>query len=216
MSSPIFDIKVYGVEKRMPFIKNTVDKLCLTNDDVFLDDRPNGGNVFYTAKKALLAKPQFGITHRIVLQDDIEVCNNFKQIASEIIKTHPDKIIALLPHDFYLDMVIDKNKEMASITPYIANDKYVTGCGFILPYQYIQQYLLYAENYCNRNYMCEDQAWFAWAKKNNITILNTAPAIIQHIGDESILFQGKTPIGRTKFYEEYPQANWGSKFIMSI
>lgn len=209
-----FDIKLYGVEKRMPMIKNTANKLNLTAADIFLDDRPNGGDAFYTSKKALLAEPTFDITHRIVLQDDIEVCNNFKQIVMDIISTHPDKIIALFPWDFYVKIVTDKNQELAKRTPYIANNKHVTGCGFILPYKYIQPYLSFAEQRKNNRNFYEDNAWFDWAMENNITILNTIPALIQHLGDDSLVFKDKTSIRRTKFYEENPQANWCSKLIM--
>lgn len=214
MDNAVFDIKVYGVEKRMPLIKNIVNKLDLTDDDVFLDDRPNGGDALYTSKKALLAKPRFEISHRIVLQDDIEVCNNFKQIAAKIIKAHPDKIIALFPWDFYLKMVINKNPTLVNQTPYIANSKHVTGCGFILPYKYISQYIRWAEKHCHDAHFYEDHAWFDWAKENNVTILNTIPALIQHLGDDSLIFKDKTLIRRTNFYEENPQANWNSPLIM--
>lgn len=210
----MFDIKIYGVEKRISMIKNTVSKLNLTDDDVFLDDRPNGGDAFYTSKKALLAPPQAEITHRIILQDDIEVCNNFKEIASEIIKTHSDKIIALFPRDFYLSMVINKNKNISNKTPYIANSSFISGCGFILPYEYIPRYLSYAEAHKNDEGFYEDHAWFDWAMENNITILNTIPALIQHLGDNSLVFKDNVAIRRTKFFEENPKANWNSKLIM--
>ena len=214
MDNAVFDIKVYGVEKRMPMIKNIMNKLDLTEDDVFLDDRPHGGDALYTSKKALLASPRFDITHRVVLQDDVEVCNNFKQIVAEIIKTHPDKIIALFPWDFYLKIVLDNNPNLVNQTPYVENGRHVTGCGFILPYQYIRPYLCYAEEHCHDKWFYEDQAWFDWAKENKITILNTIPALIQHLGDESLIFKDKTLIRRTNFYEENPQANWSSQLIM--
>lgn len=213
MDNTMFDIKVYGVTKRMPLIKNIVDKLNLTDDDVYLDDRPNGGDAFYTSKKALLATPAFEISHRIVLQDDVEVCNNFKEIVAEIIKTHPDKIIALFPWDFYLKMVIDANKDIVGTTPYVANSKHVTGCGFILPCKYIQSYLNWAEERCHKDFY-EDEAWFKWAKDNGVTILNTIPALIQHLGDESLVFKDNALIRRTEFYEENPRANWDSTLIM--
>lgn len=209
-----FDIKLYGVEERMPMINNVANKLDLAVDDIFLDDRPMGGDAFYTSKKALQAEPKYEITHRIILQDDIEVCNNFKQIAAEIITAHPDKIIALFPWDFYLKIVTDKNQELAKQTPYIANSKHITGCGFILPYEYIKQYISYAEAHKNDKDFYEDRAWFNWANENNITILNTIPALIQHLGDDSLVFKDKTFIRRTKFYQENPKANWSSKLIM--
>lgn len=35
MNNITFDIKIYGVEKRISMIKNTISKLNLTDDDVF-------------------------------------------------------------------------------------------------------------------------------------------------------------------------------------
>ena len=113
-------------------------------------------------------------------------------------------------------MVIDKNQRLSKQTPYVANNKHVTGCGFILPYEYIQQYLCYTDKHYNDEGFYEDKAWFDWAKENNITILNTIPSLIQHLGDESLIFKDKTLIRRTKFYKENPQANWNSKLIMTL
>lgn len=38
----MFDIKIYGVKKRLPMIEKTVEKLGLDWDDVIFDDRENG------------------------------------------------------------------------------------------------------------------------------------------------------------------------------
>lgn len=45
-----------------------------------------------------------------------------------------------------------------------------------------------------------------------IPILTTIPAIIQHIGDVSVIDPSK-PIRRTQYFERDPVANWASQKI---
>lgn len=210
----MFDIKVYGVKKRLPMIEKTVEKLGLSWDDVIFDDRENGGDAYYTARKAFLSALESGAEHAIILQDDIEVCNNFKEIASEIIETHPDKIIALFPQDGYLKSKFRRYPELKGKTPYVRNRYWITGCGFIIPTKYISPYLEYAESIKYEKDFLEDTALFRWAENNNIIILNTVPALIQHLGEQSLVF-GANAINRTtKYYEENPIANWKTKLVI--
>lgn len=210
----MFDIKIYGVKKRLPMIEKTVEKLGLDWDDVIFDDRENGGDAYYTARKAFLSALESGADHAIILQDDIEVCNNFREIASEIIETHPDKIIALFPWDAYLKRKFRQYPKLKGQTPYIRNRYWITGCGFIIPTKYIPLYLDYAESTKYDKDFLEDTALFNWANENDITILNTAPALIQHLGEQSLVF-GKDSVNRTtKYYEKNPIANWKTELVI--
>ena len=210
----MFDIKVYGVKKRLPMIEKTVEKLGLSWDDVIFDDRENGGDAYYTARKAFLSALESGAEHAIILQDDIEVCNNFKEIASEIIETHPDKIIALFPWDEYLDKMFEKYPEMVGKTPYIRNRRWVTGCGFIIPTKHIQSFIDFTDtNYRGKDYP-EDSCLFTWALRKRIPILNTVPALIQHIGDSSLIYDKNVIKRTTKYFKEKSIANWKTELVM--
>jgi hypothetical protein len=75
-----FDIHIYGVHERDDMINSTAEKLGLGCKNIHYDDREERGLMMYTAKKAWLAPIPEGITHRIALADDVEVCDNFKEI----------------------------------------------------------------------------------------------------------------------------------------
>jgi hypothetical protein len=201
----MFDIKIYGVPKRNENIEKLASKLLLSDSDIFYDDRPNGGNALYTALKVYNAPCSPDLTHRIVLQDDIEICNNFRDICNNIIATHPDKIIMLFP----VDNAIEDGVDLCELnnTPYLEASM-PSGCGYILPVQHMKNFAKAVHKDA-----IEDVALFGWARKNNILILNTVPALIQHIGDESIIYK-KAPIRRTRYFEENPIANWKSKIII--
>lgn len=203
----MFDIKIYGVLQRRNNIEKVARQLDLTDADIFYDDRPNGGSALYTAKKAFTAPRPLGLTHRIVLQDDVQICNSFRDICETIIATHPDKIFALFPLDWDIDRALSFSAQYNVVTPYIRAAS-VTGCGFIFPIECIQPYLDWVPDNA-----IEDVALFTWAQQNKYMIVNTIPSLIQHIGDESVLVK-RAPIRRTKYFQENPVANWKSKIII--
>ena len=210
----MFDIRVYGVKKRLPMIEKTVEKLGLDWDDVIFDDRENGGEAYYTFKKALLSPSNKDITHRVILTDDAQPCTNFKEIVSQIIETHPDVIVSLFPIEGFMDAVLKKHSDLGTKTPYIRNMFYEIGIGFIIPVKYIQPYIEHADDVCYSKNMYEDGALYDWARKNNIDIFNTKPVIVQHLGNESILFGSKAPLRVTKYYEENPVADWKTDYVI--
>lgn len=204
----MFDIKICGVAARLPHIETMLQKLNLDMSDVFLDDRPHGGYASYTTKKALLS-PRDGLTHRVILQDDVEVCDTFYEVVKEIIKTHPEKIIAL----FTVDNHVDRFMDYSVGTPYVQNNYNVSGAGWIIPVDYIDDYL----GHCLRfgDNFAEDVALFSWATLNKIVILNTVPSLIQHLGDVSLIAPGMH-VRRTKHFCSNPIANWASKEYIKV
>lgn len=104
-----FDIVIYGVEKRLNNIYALKDKLQkqIGSKDIsvkiVLDDRttnnpfhPNGS--YYTAKKAWFSDLESDVTHRICLQDDVDISDNFIEVVTKIIDSKPDAIITLMPY----------------------------------------------------------------------------------------------------------------------
>lgn len=210
----MFDIKVYGVKKRLPMIEKTVEKLGLSWDDVIFDDRENGGEAYYTFKKALLSPSKSEITHRIILTDDAQPCTNFKEIVSQIIETHPDVIVSMFPMDSWMNLAIKRNPDLGTKTPYVRNMYWEIGIGFIIPVKYIPRYVEHADRVCYEKGMFEDGALYDWARKNNVDIFNTKPVLVQHLGDESLLFGKSAPRRITKYYEENPIANWKTSYVI--
>lgn len=196
---------MYGIESRKSNIDYIAKKLSIPEENIFFDDRPNGGDALYTAKKAYLSN-HGDATHVIFLQDDIEVCNKFTNICSTIIETHPDKIVSLFPFQFQA-----RTERLDSITtPYIATH-YLSACGVIMPVEYIKSCFDYIKIVYNDD-VADDTGIASWAYSKRIDIITTIPAILQHIGDVSALDENR-PIRRTVYYDPNPVADWSNKEI---
>ena len=77
-------IKIIGVHQRNEMIAAMNEELQLPDSDIIYDERPEGGDVFPVAKQAWLAPYAEGETHRVVLNDDLEVCEGFREICEHI------------------------------------------------------------------------------------------------------------------------------------
>jgi len=202
------DIQIYGVHDRDFMIYPLREKLNLDESCVHYDDRPNGGITLYTAKKAWLAPIPNGVTHRVALADDIEVCNNFGEIVTQMTVTHPLDIISLFPYEF-----MKKNPEVENVdTPYFKAHS-LFGAAIVMPVVYIEPCFRYIKEKFNDN-IPDDDGILDWALRNQVRVLTTIPATVQHIGDESVLCPGRS-IRRTEYFTPAPEANWGNKKVMS-
>lgn len=83
-------IRVTAVESRREMAEHLKEKLNLTDEHIIYDDRPEGGNAMYTVKKAWRDPLTEGETHRVVLNEDVEVCDNFTQICEQIAQAQSD------------------------------------------------------------------------------------------------------------------------------
>lgn len=202
------DIHIYGVHNRAAMITETVRTLGLSEAAVHYDDRQNGGPMLYTAQKAWLADVPDGITHRIVLQDDVMVCNDFQKIATQIAETHSKDIINFFPFGFQERIPQIEGQD----TPYfLANP--LSGCGIMMPVEYIEPCFDYISTHLDEN-TPDDTAIQEWARYAGIKVITTIPALIQHIGDKSIANKGAS-IRRTVYYDENPQADWKNKKVLN-
>ena len=86
------DVRIMGVKTRRALIAEIIASAGLDPSCIVFDDRGEngGGDCWYTAKKAWLAPLPEGTTHRLVLQDDVLVCDNFVQICDKIIEVFPE------------------------------------------------------------------------------------------------------------------------------
>lgn len=200
------DIQLFGVHERDEMIANLAAKLSLGTSQIHYDDRPSGGHCFYTAKKAWLAPLEEGTTHHLVCADDIEVCDNFLEIAEQIAEAHPKSVISFFPFEF-----MERNPEIEQCeTPYFLCHV-VSGCAIMMPVEYIEDYCNYVDKNFGEN---ADDDWTLqfWAMKNHIQILTTVPSLVQHIGDVSVL-NPTCKQRRTVYFEKNPEVDWSNQKI---
>lgn len=200
------DIQIIGVRARQEMINNTLKALNLSEDIVMYDDRPNGGACLYNAKRVYRKPIPEGVTHRVILADDVQVCNNFVDICTQIVNAHPDALIGLFPFFFMKQSDYADNLK----TPYVKS-MMAAGMGMIIPVKYIDECVDWIERTLPEDYP-EDGAVSTWCRMHNVSIINTVPAVIQHIGDDSILTPGAS-IRRTVYFTENPVADWTCKNV---
>lgn len=201
------DIHVYGVHERDDMIAATVTKLGLSYDNVHYDDRPERGLMMYTAKKAWLAPIPNGVTHRVALADDVEVCDGFLEICEQIIETHPDAVVSLFPYEFMKRIPAIENAD----TPYFKCNV-LSGCAIIMPVKYIEPCFDYVKAVFDDN-CADDEGIQAYAESRGLLMLTTVPATIQHIGDDSVAFPGRF-VRRTVYYDVAPKVDWSNPTVM--
>lgn len=173
-----FDIKIMAHPSRVETVENLLEKLKLSTDSVAWDDRPNGGRPLYTAKKAWLSDVPQNITHRLVLQDDIDICENFVKKVSNLIEILPNSIIGLFNHGAECEY---KYKKVS----------YLYGCGIIMPVCEIKKCFDYIKKLENDDGMSgvtehDDLSIFYYANFNNIPVYTVFPQYVEHLNLPSI------------------------------
>ena len=83
------DIRIMATPRRKEMAENLCKKLDLSLDHIVWDDRPNGGFPRYTARKAWLFPFEETCTHRIVIQDDVDICDNFLEGVQKCLEFQP-------------------------------------------------------------------------------------------------------------------------------
>lgn len=200
------DVHIFGVREREHMLEATAVKLGIDKAHIHYDDRPDGGCVMYTAKKAWLADIPNEITHRVVLQDDVEACNGAIEIWQEIVNTHPDAIFSLCPFQYPRKQVELDNL----LTPYLEANT-MSACGIIMPVKYIKPCFDWIDKH-HPDAKEDDFYIERWAEVHSVRRLTTIPATVQHIGDKSV-YTPTAPIRRTAYYEENPKVDWDNHMI---
>lgn len=106
----MISIKIVGVREREYMIDEMNRQLQLPAGDIIYDERPGGGYAFPILKKAWLDPFAEGETHRVVLNDDLELCDDFINICNQIAKAQPNSIVSFFQHILTVHIAIKKSK----------------------------------------------------------------------------------------------------------
>lgn len=201
------NIKIFSCRQREQMALALCENLKLTAGDIVFDGRRLQNQSFcYEVSKAW---EQFDVSNAddwsMLIQDDVEPCDGFVDIVGQIMTAHPDTIFSFFPY-YYMD----KTVEVDTDNPFWRAE-IVSGCCIAVPNKYIGEMIQYMRY--QKHLSCGEDLVIGWfARDNEIPILTTIPAIVQHIGDVSIIDPSK-PIRRTQYFERAPVANWASQKI---
>ena len=197
-------IIIIGIKERQLFIDNLCKKTKV--DKIILDKTKQGPlhSVILALSESYLSDDDYFI----ILQDDALPCNNFLQICEKITQSHPKSVVGLFPYDF-----LDKEvKPTNNNCPYY-DLGILSGVGIILPAIYQKKYLEFAKK--SETPMQDDLTLYNFCRKENIEIIQTVPAVVQHIGAESFLSKGASE-RKSDYFEENPIANWESRKVIHL
>lgn len=210
------DFKIYGIEERKENILQNKEILNLSDEDVLIQTKEMRAEAYdkwpyKMCKKSFLKPFKAGVTHRVVLQDDVELCPNFAELADKIATTHPDAVFFLTNLDFK-----KKNEYADNLkTPYIHVGAFITGCSILVPKKYIKDIFEWFEKTYPQIWIGnphEDTAFAIYCKAHGIPCLTLVPSLTQHLGDVSTICNYEQPL-RTGYFENWDKANWDSKEI---
>lgn len=208
MNNMNVNIKIMGCHKRDENIHKLLSELCLSKENIVYDDRPFGGDAMYTARKAWLSESDEIFTHRLVLQDDVEVCENFLSIINTIVRTHPNSVISLIN---FMSPVNYPNRKN---TPYYKVDL-ISGCGIIMPRYVIKPCMQWCKESTNESLKPHDSLMISkYCREHGVSMITTIPSIIQHYDNDTLLHQTYTWKRISKNYSPTPQANWANTSIL--
>ena len=128
----MISIKIVGVHK--PRSYDRCDESAAAGFRQMISFMTKGQVVDYAfpvLKKAWLDPYAEEETHRVVLNDDLKLCDNFREICEQIAKAQPNSIVSFFSTYFnssYCDQEMQKLQ-----TPYVRHDVGIFGCAIMMP-----------------------------------------------------------------------------------
>lgn len=177
----MIDIKIMAHPKRKENVQKMLKSLDMNESIVCWDDRPNGGDAMYTARKAWLSPLSNECTHRLVLQDDVELCDDFIKHATAIADRHKTHAVS------FIHFMNPKNYPNHRNTPYYKLTN-MPGCAIMLPRDIIKPCMDWCEKSDDEILKPHDDLMISkWCRENNVLMVGTMPCIVQHIGMDTLL-----------------------------
>lgn len=199
----LIDIRIFTVPEREEMAQKNQEILGVPDDHVVIDKNHEGA--LPTARKAWSIKTDSPFV--MVMNDDVELCNDFMKYCEKIITLHPDDVISLFSYKLRKRKSV---RQRARRTPYVRTNE-VMGQAVIMKKEYIEPCLAYW-----KDDFSDDVNISRWANDNKIPILTTLPTIIQHIGDDSVI-DPERKIGRSDFYNPDPKdENWDDGYVNAL
>ena len=204
------DVKIMAVKPRRKMVLEMCEQLGLSEDEcVIYDDRPNGGGPLYTCRKCWFAPVPNGVTHRVVLQDDLDICDNFVGIMNEIVNVHPEFIFSLYCSRMRFEYA-------AQGSPYvIIKGRNAWGQGMMMPISYVKPMFDFADAELGADFPYDDGIYAWWAEKEKLEIMTTIPSTIQHLcpNNSTLGYNNKNKVSKVWIGRDLSKVNWKAKAI---
>jgi hypothetical protein len=199
----VIDVKIMAMPRRKDMVDVLLAGLGLDESAVCYDDRPNGGDPIYTAKKCWLAPLGAGVTHRLVLQDDIEVCNGFLEIVERAAATFPAAV-----YSFY-NSRIELQDRIASSPYVLVRGGRCQGQAILMPVSCIEPCFRWIAQALGADYRHDDAGVGEYCWRHGIPMMTTIPSTVQHHPGSLLNHR----VGPSKVWGgcDLPAEDWGDR-----
>lgn len=199
------DVKIMASPTRTKYLESMLKSLDKNDDIIVYDDRKEVGSAMYNARRCWKSKLDTNITHRLVLQDDLELCNDFLSNVQNCIEIFPNAIWSLYSSRITYNDQVDKTTPYVSIT-----GNGVHGQAVIIPVQYIKPLFEWIDKTLGKEYPHDDCAIGTYANINNIPVFTTVPSMVQHLGhsDSVLKYNNKNKISKVYIGKDLSHVEW--------
>lgn len=197
------DIKIMATPKRKEQAQKLCKKLNLSFENIIYDDRPNGGMPRYTAEKAWLSPFEETTTHRMVIQDDVEICDDFLSAVFNCLTFQPEQVWT------FFSTNTDKRKSYFRKIPYSK----ISGQCLVMPKCKVLECWDWINSQENLNQLQDDDACIMqWLYAYNYFAYTTIPNLCQNSKNSSI-GNDFPPISPSFCKDAAIKKNWDDKNI---
>lgn len=191
------DIHVTAHPKRLAMAEALVAQL--PGATLWLD--PYGIGPWANIRRAWAA-PASGATHRIVLEEDVELCPDFVEVAAKAIAARPTEIL-----DFFA-IRPGMDEARAAGVHWISYGARAWGPAMAMPVALAHEMVAWADGAFRPEMQHGDARILLFAAHRGMRIFATAPSLVQHRADAPLIDETKEPnVARQSPWVAGPEAN---------
>lgn len=150
-----------------------IARLC-ADFSIIMDFKKDGP--WHTAQRCWVHGQSTGATHHLVLQDDIEVCDDFLLGVLECINAYPDNPISLYANRKICEAAREQDARWCRIPDG------VWGQGIVMPVNQIQSFLEWQDRHIKKSFPHDDTRLAMWMVDQRLPAMCPQPSFIQHRG----------------------------------
>lgn len=166
---------------------------------------------WFTARESWKRGMSMGASHHLVLQEDIDVCNDFLAVCHKIIRSKSDSILGLYSNRKICEEAQKKNIRWVEIPDG------TWGQAILMPTYKIEKFLFWEKQNIKKEFKNFDDTRVAlWACDTNEKVLCPQPSLVNHTSPSESLLGNNHPkrIARWFEKEDMLNKNWESEEII--
>lgn len=190
------DFRIMAVKsRREKFVLGMLNSLGM-DESIVCYDEPGLPKTAMRNARRTWTKPTTH-SHVCVLQDDLELCDNFVEIVNECAKQFPDRVFS------FFNARLKPEDKLS--TPYMeVRGSGMYGQAIMIPSSLISPLFFWVDEVYGPEYPHDDTAIGFFCNVHSIPVMTTIPCLVQHLAcsDSELGYNNKNKI--SKVYEKSP------------